>query len=158
MTSLRKSPFISIGQVAQRTGLAVSAIRYYADIGLITALRSAGGNRQFPRAEIRRISFIAIAQRLGFSLTQIRRQLDHLPDDRPPTKRDWARISTHFRADIDERIARLERLRDRLDGCIGCGCLSLKTCAIYNADDRAAEDGPGTNWIEKRDSSDQTAA
>ena len=142
-------PLLSIGDVAARTGLAVSAIRYYADEGLISALRSPGGNRRFPRAEIRRLSFIAIAQRLGFSLAEIRRQLELLPHDRPPTKRDWARISAHFRADLDERIARLERLRDRLDSCIGCGCLSLDSCAIYNADDETARLGPGANFIER---------
>ena len=157
MANLRKSPFIPIGQVAERTGLAVSAIRYYADIGLVTAVRSTGGNRQFPRAEIRRISFIAIAQRMGFSLAEIKKQLDLLPGDRPPTKKDWARISLQFRANIDERITRLERLRDRLDGCIGCGCLSLKSCAIYNADDRAGDEGPGTNWVEQADPADQPA-
>ena len=134
-----------------RTGHAVSAIRYYADEGLISALRSEGGNRRFARSEIRKVSFIAISQRLGFSLGEIREQMARLPDDRPPTKKDWARISCHFRADIDERIAQLERLRDRLDGCIGCGCLSLDTCAIYNADDKAAQFGPGTNWVERTD-------
>ncbi|MFX3680121.1 redox-sensitive transcriptional activator SoxR [Oceaniradius stylonematis] len=148
----RKSPFLTIGEVAARTGLAVSAIRYYADEGLITALRSEGGNRRFTRSEIRKVSFIAISQRLGFSLAEIRGQLDRLPGDRPPTKADWARISTGFRDAIDERMAQLERLRDRLDGCIGCGCLSLDTCAIYNGDDKAAALGPGANWVEKRES------
>ena len=129
--------FLSIGQVAERTGLAV------------TALRSGGGNRRFPRAEIRRISFIAIAQRLGFSLVEIRHQLALLPNDRPPTKKDWTRISHLFRDALDERIARIERLRDKLDGCIGCGCLSLESCAIYNAGDEAARLGPGANWVER---------
>ena len=144
-----KRPFLSIGDVAARTGLAVSAIRYYADEGLIDALRSDGGTRRFARAEIRKVSFIAISQRLGFSLAEIRAQMARLPHDRPPTKADWARISRHFRADIDERIARLERLRNRLDGCIGCGCLSLQNCAIYNHQDRAARHGPGSNWVER---------
>ena len=151
MASARKRPFVSIGEVAARTGLAVSAIRYYADEGLISAVRSEGGNRRFTRSEIRKVSFIAISQRLGFSLGEIRAQMAPLPDDRPPTKKDWARISRHFRADIDERIARLERLRNSLDGCIGCGCLSLETCAIYNQDDRAASLGPGANWVERTD-------
>ena len=149
MKPARRRPFLSIGEVAARTGLAVSAIRYYADEGLIDALRSEGGNRRFVRSEIRKVSFIAISQRLGFSLAEIREQMARLPHDRPPTKKDWARISRHFRADIEERIAQLERLRDRLDGCIGCGCLSLKICAIYNTDDRAAELGPGANWVER---------
>lgn len=148
----RKSPFLTIGEVAARTGLAVSAIRYYADEGLITALRSAGGNRRFARSEIRKVSFIAISQRLGFSLAEIRAHLHRLPGDRPPTKADWARISAGFRDGIDARIIQLERLRDRLDGCIGCGCLSLDTCAIYNADDTAARLGPGANWVENRES------
>lgn len=147
----RKSPFLSIGEVAARTGLAVSAIRFYADEGLITALRSDGGTRRFTRSEIRKVSFIAISQRLGFSLAEIRAQMDRLPGDRPPTKADWARISASFRDGIDARIDQLERLRDRLDGCIGCGCLSLETCAIYNGDDKAATLGPGANWVENRE-------
>lgn len=146
----RKRSFLTIGEVAARTGLAVSAIRYYADERLITALRSEGGNRRFARSEIRKVSFIAISQRLGFSLAEIRTQLDRLPGDRPPTKADWAQISAGFRDGIDARITRLERLRDRLDGCIGCGCLSLDTCVIYNEGDRAAALGPGTNWVETR--------
>lgn len=146
----RNTPFLSIGEVAARTGLAVSAVRYYANQGLITPLRAEGGNRRFARSEIRKISFIAISQRLGFSLSDIRRQLDRLPDDRPPNRQDWAQISKGFRTQLDERIARLERLRDNLDGCIGCGCLSLETCAIYNEDDRAGRRGPGANWIERQ--------
>lgn len=142
---------LSIGEVAERTGLAVSAIRYYADIGLIDALRSDGGTRRFARAEIRKVSFIAISQRLGFSLGEIAQQLETLPNHRPPSKKDWQRISNAFRLDIDDRIARLERLRDRLDGCIGCGCLSLESCAIYNAGDEAARFGPGANWVERTD-------
>lgn len=152
MTHAPKRPFLTIGEVAARTGLAVSAIRYYADEKLIDTLRSKGGNRQFARSEIRKVSFIAISQRLGFSLAEIREQMARLPHDRPPTKKDWAQISRHFRADIDERIARLERLRDQLDGCIGCGCLSLQSCAIYNQDDRAAKLGPGANWVERANS------
>ncbi|MEL6437012.1 MAG: redox-sensitive transcriptional activator SoxR [Pseudomonadota bacterium] len=149
MKHIQKKPFLTIGEVAARTNLAVSAIRYYADEGMISATRSAGGNRLFSRAELRRVSFIAISQRLGFSLSDIRKQLDRLPNDRPPTKKDWARISREFRKDINVRIDKLERLRDRLDGCIGCGCLSLEACAIYNADDKAADLGAGTNWVER---------
>ncbi|MEM9999403.1 MAG: redox-sensitive transcriptional activator SoxR [Pseudomonadota bacterium] len=149
MTRQREKAFLSIGEIATRSNLTVSAIRYYADEGLIHAVRSGGGTRNFARGELRRVSFIAIAQRLGFSLKQIRAQLARLPDDRPPTKKDWARISREFRRDIDERIAALERLRNKLDGCIGCGCLSLEACAIYNADDRAGDLGAGTNWVEQ---------
>ncbi|MEO0544017.1 MAG: redox-sensitive transcriptional activator SoxR [Pseudomonadota bacterium] len=149
MSSINQKTYLTIGEVARRTNLAVSAIRYYADEGLITAVRSSGGTRNFTRAELRRVSFIAISQRLGFKLSEIRAQLENLPDNRPPTKSDWARISREFKSTIDTRIEALQRLRDRLDGCIGCGCLSLEACAIYNADDRAANLGAGTNWVER---------
>ncbi|MEL6201648.1 MAG: redox-sensitive transcriptional activator SoxR [Pseudomonadota bacterium] len=149
MSTVAKKKYLTIGEVASRTNLAVSAIRYYADEGLISAVRSLGGTRNFSRAELRRVSFIAISQRLGFSLKEIRAQLESLPNNRAPNKRDWARISRRFRGVIDERIHSLERLRDRLDGCIGCGCLSLDACDIYNFDDKAAELGAGTNWVEQ---------
>ncbi|PHP67353.1 redox-sensitive transcriptional activator SoxR [Zhengella mangrovi] len=141
---------LSIGEVAARTGLAVSAVRYYEDEGLITALRSPGGRRRFLRAEIRKVSFIAISQRLGFTLAEIRDQLQALPGDRAPTRADWARISRSFSVAIDERIARLQRLRNRLDGCIGCGCLSLENCALYNPGDRAARFGTGPQLVERQ--------
>ncbi len=138
---------LSIGDIAARTGLAVSAIRYYEDEGLVTPWRNAGGQRRFQRADIRRLSFIMIAQQFGFTLAQIKAELDRLPRHRAPTKRDWARISAAFRAGLDERIARLQRMRDTLDGCIGCGCLSLKACKLYNAQDRAARKGTGPRYL-----------
>lgn len=138
---------LPIGQLAERTGLSVSAIRFYEDRGLVHAVRNAGGHRRFLRSDIRRLSFVMIAQRLGFSIEEIRTALDTLPNGRTPTKADWARISEDFRAALDARIATLTRLRDRLDGCIGCGCLSLENCALYNPDDRAARLGTGPRYL-----------
>ena len=138
---------LSIGEVAKRTGTAVSAIRYYDDEGLIRSERNNAGQRRFLRSEIRRVSFILIAQELGFSLNQIRTQLDQLPDKRTPTKRDWGKMSKHFRSVLDQRITQLEDLRDKLDGCIGCGCLSLDACRLYNKDDRAAQKGEGPRYL-----------
>lgn len=138
---------LSIGEVAKRTGSAVSAIRYYEDEGLIQAERNRAGQRRFVRSQIRRISFILIAQELGFSLNEIKAQLTRLPDGRTPTKRDWEKMSTHFRKELNLRIERLEGLRDKLDGCIGCGCLSLDACRLYNKDDRAARNGNGPRYL-----------
>lgn len=136
-----------IGKVAARTGIAVSAIRHYEDIGLIRSERNAGGQRVFLASDIRRISFIIIAQNLGFTLAQIKQQFDGLPDNRTPTKKDWARISTSFGREIDDRIAALTLMREKLTSCIGCGCLSLKSCALYNAEDRASRLGPGPRYL-----------
>lgn len=138
---------LSIGALAKRTGLAVSAIRYYEAQGLIRPWRNAGGQRRFERADLRRLSFVIIAQQFGFTLPQIKAQLDRLPGGRTPTKADWTRISASFRAALDERIDTLTRLRDDLDGCIGCGCLSLKACALYNPGDRAREKGAGPRYL-----------
>ncbi len=138
---------LTIGDVARRTGLSVSAIRFYQDQGLIDALRTSGGQRRFLRGEIRRLSFIMIAQQLGFSLAQIKRALAQLPKGRTPTKADWTRLSRQFRADLDTRIDALTQLRGRLDGCIGCGCLSLKTCALYNREDVIARKGQGPRYV-----------
>ena len=137
----------SIGFVARRTGIAVSAIRFYEDKGLIYAHRNRGGQRVFLAADIRRISFIIIAQKLGFSLAAIKAHLDKLPAGRTPTKKDWQKISTAFRRDIDARIRALTLLREKLTGCIGCGCLSLKSCALYNPDDQAAKKGAGPRYL-----------
>ncbi|MCB1575699.1 MAG: redox-sensitive transcriptional activator SoxR, partial [Xanthomonadales bacterium] len=123
------------------------AIRYYDDEGLVSARRTPGGKRMFIRSDIRRLSFILIAQRMGFSLEEIRAQLKQLPLERTPTKRDWEKISRGFRARLDARIGMLERLRDRLDGCIGCGCLSLEACKLYNPDDRAGRTGTGPRLV-----------
>ncbi|MEM7239831.1 MAG: redox-sensitive transcriptional activator SoxR [Pseudomonadota bacterium] len=144
---MRSPLWLSIGQLAERTGLAVSAIRFYEEKGLVTPIRNAGGQRRFLRSDIRRLSFVMIAQRLGCAITEIAELLDGLPDGRTPTKRDWARISRAFRAMLDERIAMLERTRELLDGCIGCGCLSLQTCKLYNPEDYARHHGPGPRWL-----------
>ena len=138
---------LSIGALAKRTGLAVSAIRYYEAQGLIAPWRNAGGQRRFDRADLRRLSFVMIAQQFGFTLPQIKAELDRLPGGRTPTKADWTRISEGFRAALDARIATLNRLRDNLDGCIGCGCLSLEACALYNPIDQASEKGPGPRYL-----------
>lgn len=138
---------ISIGALARRTGLAVSAIRYYESLGLVHPERNAGGQRRFQRADIRRLSFVMITQRLGFPLARIGALLAGLPERRAPNARDWARMSAQFRTDIDARIAELEALRDTLDGCIGCGCLSLKKCGLYNAEDAARAKGPGPRYL-----------
>lgn len=138
---------LTIGELARRTGLSVSAIRFWEEKGLVEALRTRGGQRRFLRSGIRRLSFALIAQQLGFSLEAIGRELAVLPQGRTPTAADWAKISRGFRRQLDERIAALERMRDRLDNCIGCGCLSLRKCALYNADDRMAAEGPGPRYL-----------
>ncbi len=141
------SALLSIGQISKRTGVSISAIRYYETEGLVKPSRNAGGQRRFRRSDIRRLSFVLIAQQLGFSIGQIRQQIRTLPDERTPTQRDWAKISRRFRRELDERIAGLTIMRDRLDGCIGCGCLSLRNCALYNAQDRASAKGPGPRYL-----------
>jgi len=144
---MRAKDGLTIGAIAERTGLAVSAIRYYEDQGLISPWRNSGGQRRFDRADLRRLSFVMIAQQCGFTLPQIKAELDRLPKGRTPTKGDWARIGATFRAAIAERITRLETLHDRLDGCIGCGCLSLDVCQLYNPTDSAAEQGAGPRYL-----------
>ncbi|MDX8353434.1 redox-sensitive transcriptional activator SoxR [Cognatiyoonia sp. IB215182] len=134
---------LAIGDLADRTGLAVSAIRFYETHGIVKPLRNKGGHRRYGRSDIRRLSFVMAAQALGFPLSEIAEHLHALPDHKAPTKADWTRISTQFRKDIDARIAALEELRDKLDGCIGCGCLSLKSCALYNPADIKGKDGKG---------------
>lgn len=138
---------LTIGQLAERTGASVSAIRFYEGRGLLEPMRNAGGQRRFVRADIRRLSFILIAQRLGLTIAEISALLTSLPSSRTPTKKDWSSISRHMRASLDRRIAEMTRLRDRLDGCIGCGCLSLKACALYNPGDREGAKGPGPHLV-----------
>ena len=138
---------LSIGEVSERTGVTPSALRFYEEAGLISSERSAGGQRRYPRDVLRRVSFIRIAQKVGLSLEQIADSLASLPRGRTPTQADWARLSRAWRPQLDEHIAVLQRLRDDLDSCIGCGCLSLKRCAIYNGDDRAALLGPGPRYL-----------
>jgi len=138
---------MSIGEVASRTGVAVSALRFYEAEGLISATRSAGGQRRYAREELRRISFIRIAQQVGLSLSDIREALASLPGQRTPTVADWTRVSRTWRAALDERIRLLELVRDDLTSCIGCGCLSLHTCRLYNPDDRARALGAGPRYL-----------
>jgi len=138
---------LTIGQLASRTGLSISAIRYYETQGLVTPGRNAGGQRRFLRSDIRRLSFVLIAQQFGFTIAEISEQLQMLPGKNAPNKDDWAHISAGFRQKLDAKIETLTRLRDHLDGCIGCGCLSLEKCALYNPQDRARELGTGPRYL-----------
>lgn len=138
---------VAIGELADRSGLAVSAIRFYETHGIVRPLRNQGGHRRYGKADLRRLSFAMIAQRLGFPLAEIARHLAALPADRAPDKRDWEQIATGFRAEIAARITALQKLSDTLDGCIGCGCLSLDRCALYNPQDRAAGKGKGPRYL-----------
>ena len=135
--------FITIGRLSERTGVAVSAIRFYEEKGLLQALRTKGNQRRFLRSDIRRLSFILIAQQLGLALADIEEELALLPHGRTPTAHDWKRISARVRREIDAKIATLEKTREDLDGCIGCGCLSLTRCKLFNKGDKAAAGGPG---------------
>lgn len=138
---------ITIGELAARSGVATSALRFYGERGLIAAERTAGNQRLFPRATLRRVAFIRAAQEIGLTLEEIGRALATLPMERTPLKRDWERLSQDWRDRLDERIGDLERLRDNLTGCIGCGCLSLRTCRLLNRDDRASAKGPGARYL-----------
>ena len=138
---------LSIGGMSERTGVAPSALRFYEAEGLIHSTRSGGGQRRYARETIRRVSFIRVAQQVGLTLDEIRTALGSLPDNRTPTKQDWERLASAWRPRLDAQIALLERLRDRLTGCIGCGCLSLKICRLYNPHDELAERGPGPHHI-----------
>jgi MerR family redox-sensitive transcriptional activator SoxR len=144
---VQANTLIAIGELSARTGLSISAIRFYEGKGLVEPFRSSGGQRRFLRSDIRRLSFIRIAQQLGLSIDSIAEELARLPHGRTPTAADWARISKEMRGMLDERIAALSRTRDLLDGCIGCGCLSLKKCALYNPNDRAARHGAGPRYL-----------
>ena len=138
---------LTIGDVAQRTGVASSALRFYESRGLIDSTRTAGGQRRYPREVLRRVAFIRIAQRVGLSLDNISQALALLPDGRTPRARDWERLSRTWRDALDERIALLQALRDELSSCIGCGCLSLKRCGLYNPSDGAARLGSGPRYL-----------
>jgi MerR family transcriptional regulator, redox-sensitive transcriptional activator SoxR len=138
---------LTVGQVAARSGLAASAVRYYEREGLIHADRNAGGHRRFDPDVLRRLAFIRAARHVGLALEEIRAALSSLPDERTPTKADWARISRSWRARLDAEIDALIALRDGLTSCIGCGCLSLRTCAISNPDDVVADRGPGAVFL-----------
>ena len=134
---------LSIGAVAARAGVATSALRFYEDQGLITSERASSGHRQYHADVLRRVAFIQAAQHVGLSLGEIREALATLPDNRTPNRKDWALLSRGWRSRLDEEIHWLERLRDDLDGCIGCGCLSLSVCSLYNPGDRVAVRGAG---------------
>jgi len=138
---------LTIGEVAQRSGVASSALRFYEAEGLISAERTAGNQRRFRRSQLRRVALIRAAQTFGLSLEEIRAALATLPPDRTPTKEDWARLARNWRRGIDARIAALQRLRDEATSCIGCGCLSLRSCALLNAGDAAARRGPGARYL-----------
>ena len=144
---------LSIGAVSERTGVAASALRFYETEGLVHAVRSAGGQRRYHRDVIRRVSFVRIAQEVGLTLGEIKEALASLPEHRTPTQRDWHRLATSWGPRLDEQIAMLERLRDRLEGCIGCGCLSLQVCRIMNPGDVVAERGPGPRYVLDADQS-----
>ena len=143
-----KTKELSPGQLAHRSGVAVSALHFYEREGLITSRRTSGNQRRYHRDTLRRIAFIRISQRVGMPLNVIREALDTLPDGRTPTRRDWARLSMTWRGDLDRRIAQLQRLRDDLDGCIGCGCLSLGSCSIVNSHDQLGAAGPGARVLD----------
>ena len=147
MAVRRPDPLLTIGDLARRTGLSVSAIRFYEARGLVRSTRTSGNQRRFLRSDIRRLSFALIAQRLGLSLEEIGQALARLPAGRAPSRQDWARISGRLRQALHSRIALLERTRENLDGCIGCGCLSLDRCALYNPGDRAARAGAGPRFL-----------
>jgi MerR family redox-sensitive transcriptional activator SoxR len=138
---------LGIGAMSERTGVAASALRYYEDEGLIRSTRSAGGQRRYARDMLRRVAFIRVAQQVGLTLDEIREALASLPESRTPNKKDWERLSRSWQPRLDAQIALLERLKERLHGCIGCGCLSLKVCALANSGDWAASHGPGPRWV-----------
>jgi len=138
---------LTIGDFAVRAGVAPSALRYYERQGLIRAARTSGNQRRYERSELRRVAFIKIAQQVGVSLDEIRDALASLPDNRTPTKADWTRLSEHWRSKLEARITLMERLRDQLTGCIGCGCLSMQRCNLINPRDRLAVRGPGPQML-----------
>lgn len=138
---------LTVGELAARGGVAVSALHYYESRGLLSSVRNAGNQRRYPRAALRRVAFIRAAQQLGIGLADIAAALAQLPQQRTPNKADWARLSAGWRAQLDARIVALQALRDRLDGCIGCGCLSLRACGLYNPDDACASSGSGARRL-----------
>jgi len=139
---------LTIGEVARRSGVAASALRFYEERGLLESERAGSGHRRYPRAVLRRIAFIVFAQRIGLTLAEIATELERLPAHRAPTRRDWGRLSTAWSSRIDARIAELERLKEGLTSCIGCGCLSLDRCQLANPGDRLGAEGPGPRaWV-----------
>lgn len=145
---LHRTDLLTIGELSARSGFAPSALRYYENLGLITSTRTSGNQRRYERAMLRRLAFIRSAQRVGLSLDEITDALRTLPGSRTPTKADWTRLSHQWRGRLNEQIERLERLRDRLDSCIGCGCLSLQRCSLQNPDDYVSSRGPGAVYLD----------
>ena len=137
----------TIGELAARVGVATSAVRFYEEHGLITGTRATSGHRRYNAEVVRRVSFIKVAQQVGLSLAEIRTALDSLPQSRTPTRADWSKLADSWRPMLDARIALLKSLRNQLDSCIGCGCLSLDTCGLYNPDDNAQHHGPGPRYL-----------
>lgn len=144
---MRTTDPLTVGEVAERSGFAPSAVRYYERLGLIAASRTSGGQRRFERNVLRRLAFIRAAGNIGLSLEEVRQALSQLPGERTPTKADWTRLSQSWRGRLDDQIAELTALREGLDSCIGCGCLSLRTCAMSNPGDAAAGGGPGARYL-----------
>ncbi|HCT77194.1 MAG TPA: redox-sensitive transcriptional activator SoxR [Micromonosporaceae bacterium] len=138
---------LTIGELSARSGVASSALRFYEQQGLISSTRTTGNQRRYDRAQLRRVSFIRIAQQVGISLDRIRQAMSELPDARTPTKADWEKLSRQWQSELDDRIGMLERLRDNLTGCIGCGCLSLQSCKLYNPEDELALEGTGARRL-----------
>jgi MerR family redox-sensitive transcriptional activator SoxR len=148
ISSESTSPELTVGEVAARSGVAVSAVHFYESKGLITSWRNHGNQRRYPREALRRVAIIKVAQRLGLPLTSIKSALDTLPRGRTPTAQDWKKLSVRWHTELDERITKLTRLRDQLTSCIGCGCLSMKDCPLRNPFDELGEKGPGPQLIE----------
>lgn len=138
---------LSVGQVVERAGVSAPTLRYYESLGLITSARTSGNQRRYPRHILRRVAFVAAGQRVGLSLAQIGALLAQLPAGRSPTQADWTRLAQPWRQMLAARIAELQALQDSLEGCIGCGCLSLERCALFNPGDSAAGEGPGSRWL-----------
>ncbi len=139
--------FLTIGETARRSGVSASALRFYETRGLVRSERGPGNQRRYHRSMLRRISLVRVAQSLGLSLSEIGNALDTLPDKRTPTRKDWEKLSKNWRDQLDDRIRNLQSLREKLTGCIGCGCLSLQRCTLYNADDHAAKNGAGPRYL-----------
>jgi MerR family transcriptional regulator, redox-sensitive transcriptional activator SoxR len=139
---------LAVGELATRSGVSVSAIHFYESKGLIKSWRTPGNQRRYPRLVLRRVAVIKVAQRVGISLSAIRAAFDSLPKGRTPTEKDWAALSARWRADLDDRILRLTKLRNELTNCIGCGCLSLDSCPLYNPGDRLSSEGPGPRLLD----------
>lgn len=144
---MEATDLLTIGQVVERSGFPHSALRYYEREGLVRTTRTSGGQRRYERSALRRLAFVRAARTLGVGLDEVREALDRLPEGRTPTKADWTRLSRTWRARLDEQIDALTALRDGLDGCIGCGCLSLARCRLSNPDDRMSEAGPGARML-----------